>query len=257
LPVRVGDPLRRIPGAESLPLEAAASAGAIGLAVDARGLPRVEIPVRWYPPTAEPERAEADGSALSPSAAPTAVLEPPAVPAPAVEHSAPSRALVLTVAAVLVVVVLVAGWMTMERGAVRDRAAVLTTLQAQLAGIPSPTAPTRRLIVLGADRRARVDAIASVLGSRVAWDRILREVSAVLPADLWLTAVVADAAAGGDGLRLRGYAADQAGVALALTRLALVPDLNAVRLERSERAVLGGRQVARFSIVAAVRGSAG
>ena len=253
LPVRVGDPLARIPAAGPLPLDAVSAAGAVGLAIEARGLPRVDIPVRWQPPSASAELAEPDAVDLSPPDDPTARPASAAVPTPAPERPATSPALALTVAAVLVVGALVAGWVTMERGAVRDRKAVLGTLRAQLAAIPSPTAPTRRLLVLGADRRARVDAIASALGNRVAWERILREVSAVLPSDLWLTGIVADAGAGANGLRLRGYATDQAGVALALTRLALVPDLTAVRLERSERARLGGRQVARFSIVAAVR----
>ena len=277
LPVRVGDPLSRIPVTGSPRLDAVAAAGAIGLGVETRGLPRVEIPVRSQPGTAvppaaaPPDPAEPEAVALSPpgnpgaglalAAAPLVAPDPdpdpePATgpaPGPAPEHRAASRALTVAVSAVVVVAVLVGGWATVERGAVRDREAVLATLQTQLAAIPSPTAPTRRLLVLGADRRARVDAIASALGNRIAWDRILREVSAVLPADVWLTGVVARAGPGSDDLRLRGFAADQAGVALALTRLALVPDLGDVRLERSERSTQGDRPIARFSIVAAVR----
>ena len=72
----------------------------------------------------------------------------------------------------------------LNRAEVRDREAVLATLQGQFAAIPSPTAPTRRLLALGADRRGRVGAIGAVLGDRVAWDRVLREVSAVLPVDV-------------------------------------------------------------------------
>jgi Tfp pilus assembly protein PilN len=254
LPVRVGDPLARIPAAGPLPLDAVTAAGAVGLAVEARGLPRVDIPVRWPPPVTLPELAEPDAVALPPPVDPVARPAPPAAAEPVVaERTAPNRTLVLAVAAVLVVGALVAAWSTIERGAARDRQAVLVTLQTQLAAIPRPTAPTRRLLVLGADRRARIDAIALALGRRVAWDRILREVSAVLPADLWLTGFVADGGARADDVRLRGYATDQAGVALALTRLALVADLADVRLERSERVLLGGRQVARFSIVVTVR----
>lgn len=253
LPVRVGDPLARIPAAGSLPLDAVAAAGAVGLAVEARGLPRVDIPVRWQPPTAPPEFGAADTLIQAPSDDPTA--EPALAPFPELRpaRAATSGVTVFAVAAVLVVGALVAGWATMELGAVRDHTAVLSTLQAQLSAIPSPTAPTRRLLVLGADRRARVDAIASALGGRIAWDRILREISAVLPSDLSLTDIVADTGKGANGLRLRGYAPDQAGVALALTRLAVVADLADVSLERSERVNVGGRQVARFSIVAAIR----
>lgn len=160
--------------------------------------------------------------------------------------------LVLCVAAAVVVGSLVVGWTYSERAAVRDRTAVLTTLRTQLAGIPSPTEPTLRLLTLGADRRARVDAIASALGGRVAWDRILREVSAVLPPDIWLTELTASATKPST-VQLRGYAANQEGVALALSRLAIISDLSNVRLRRSERATVQGTQVVRFSIVTGVR----
>lgn len=250
LPVRVGDPLSRIATSEPLGPVAGAAAGAVGLAVEARGLPRVDIPVRWQPAAAHPELS------MPETAAPAGEATLEAAPEPRDRRPAANRAVVLTVAVVIVVGALVGGWAAIERGTVRDRATVLTTLETQLAAIPSPTAPTRRLLVLGADRRARVDAIAAALADRIAWDRILREVSAVLPADVWLTRVEAAAVKGADDLRLRGFATDQKGVALALTRLALLPDLADVRLERSERAQHQGRQVVRFAVVAAVLESA-
>jgi Tfp pilus assembly protein PilN len=194
---------------------------------------------------------------VAPEAAPTLASPlPPAADVP-VAGSPRGRLVAVIVAAAVVAAALVTVWTLAERAAVRDRQAVLATLQTQLAAIPSPTAPTRRLLVLGADRRARVDAIAGALGGRVAWDRVMREVSAVLPADTWLTALSATAVtqlpAGGEPVRLEGYAKSQQAVALALSRLALLPDLTDVRLVRSARATVSGTQVVRFAIVAGVR----
>lgn len=253
LRTRVGDPLARIRSAPDGPGEASAAAGAVGLALEVRGLPRVELPVR----AARSGPPAGVGDAQSPAEPPPRAtgLEGKASsrPGPSSARRGPSnRAVALIVASVVVVASLVGAWTTVERAAVRDRAAVLETLQAQLAAIPSPTAPTRRLLLLGADRKARVDAIAAVLGSRVAWDRILREISAVLPDGVWLRNVDATALTAG-GLRLRGYATSQQVVALALARLAIVPDFADVRLERTERATVQGRDEIRFSIVASVR----
>ena len=152
----------------------------------------------------------------------------------------------------MVVGALVGAFATTQRAAVRDRAAVLATLQNQLAAIPTPTSSTRRLLVLGVDRRGRLDAIAAILGSRVAWDRVLRDVSAVLPAEVWLTDLtVAESRA--SKLRLRGYATSQQGLALALARLGILAEVSSVRLERSERATIQGQQVVRFTAEVSLR----
>lgn len=284
LAVRVGDPVSRIRCAPAILDDAAigGAAVAIGLGLDVRGLPRVELPVspararRAAGAPHEPEGPELE-AALPESALPEAAVEvpAPAVDAPTVVAKAeaepalagpeaaahrhhhvvrvPNRTIAMAVAGMVVAGALVAAWAFTERAAVRDRRAVMTTLQNQLDGIPSPTAPTRRLLVLGADRRARVDAIATVLGSRVAWDRILREVSAVLPADAWLTDISAD---GGTTpqLHLRGYAKTSEAVALTLSRLGIVSDLTDVRLGRSDRVTVSGASVLRFSVTAGVRG---
>ena len=67
--------------------------------------------------------------------------------------------------------------------------------QRALAGRPgrsTPRFPLRPPAVAGAiaelpqQRTTRVTALATVLGQRVAWDRLLREVSQVVPSDVWL-----------------------------------------------------------------------
>ena len=306
LSVRVGDPLTRIRNAPDGPTRAGMAAGAVGLALDVRGLPRVELPVRAArgrpgqpspappaasrvppplatprtPPAEEPIAAAAPVPAPEPipepvleaapeaapepvAAAPPALVPEPvpepvvaAAPAPARPRSprkpGSTRAVAAIVAAVVVVGALVGAFATTQRAAVRDRAAVLATLQNQLAAIPTPTSSTRRLLVLGVDRRGRLDAIAAILGSRVAWDRVLRDVSAVLPAEVWLTDLtVAESRA--SKLRLRGYATSQQGLALALARLGILAEVSSVRLERSERATIQGQQVVRFTAEVSLR----
>jgi Tfp pilus assembly protein PilN len=248
LRARVGDPLARIRASGEMSLGSGIAAGAIGLQLEVRGLPRVEIPVR---------RVRTGGRAGKGTPEPEAAVSPAtAEEAPVAEQGtrrAGSRRVVLAVAGSIVIAAVAVGWALSDRAAVRDRQAVLGTLNTQLAAIPSPTAPTRTLLTLGADRRARVDAIAAVLGSRVAWDRILREVSAVLPDNVWLSELTTTGAGLSGGLRLRGYATRQQAVAATLARLGIVADLSNVRLERSQSARLQGRPVVRFSIVTSVR----
>lgn len=264
-----GDPLARIRCVAGGPVSAASAAGAVGLAIEVRGLPRVDVPLRGAArPAAAPTRAPAAAPVVpAPAPAPVrpaAAASPPdlllaggpaAEPFPGGSGAGSQRLVATVVAATVVVATLVGAWAFSLRAEVRDREAVLATLQGQLAAIPSPTAPTRRLLALGADRRGRVEAIGAVLGDRVAWDRVLREVSAVLPVDVWLTGLsVTEPPAG--TLHVRGYATTQQGVALTLARLGIVADLSAVRLERSDRVTVGATPAVRFSIVASVRGEA-
>ena len=62
--------------------------------------------------------------------------------------------------------------------------------QAELALLPSPadiaakSAPQEKLKT---EHDARISALSAALTKRVAWDRILREISLVLPEDVWLS----------------------------------------------------------------------
>ena len=125
-------------------------------------------------------------------------------------------------------------------------------------------------------REQRSLALASALGKRVAWDRVLRRFTLVLPGDVWLTSLIGnrarplDATAGlapttttttpsalpapSTDLTIQGYTYTQAGVARLLERLAVLPDLKNVQLQNSQKArAVGSQNVINFTIVADIR----
>jgi Tfp pilus assembly protein PilN len=139
----------------------------------------------------------------------------------------------------------------------------------ELALLPTPsdlatqTAGQRKL---AAEQQARVNALSTALGHRVAWDRVLREISLVLPNDVWLTqlaafspkpptgqAPVTTPGAVPQGFTMAGYTYSHDAVARLITRLSVIPDLQNVWLERSLRTKLAGRHVITFTIKADVR----
>jgi Tfp pilus assembly protein PilN len=156
-------------------------------------------------------------------------------------------------------------------GKVKDRKAELASLQAQLAAIPTPDASkVRTQNALAADKQARVTALNAALSRRVAWDRVFRELSLVLPDDVWLSTLSAKApvsssvatqpappAAGASvaatGLTLDGYTYSQPAVARLLSRLSVIPDLVNVQLQQSTLAKIGATPVVHFTIAADVR----
>src|SRR5687768_8644344 len=165
--------------------------------------------------------------------------------------------------AALVTVLLVT--MTMSAGgAVDQKQAELDGLRAQIAAIPAvDPEQSGNDDALAAEKGARVGALSDALASRVAWDRLLRQVSLVLPEDVWLTnlvanAPVADAAAGAAtaavaGLTLSGSTYSQNGVARFLSRLSVIPDIENVRLQSSQSALVSERELVQFTILADVR----
>src|SRR5690242_16634130 len=154
-------------------------------------------------------------------------------------------------------------------GKVKDRKSELASLQMQLAAIPTPDASkVRTQNALAADKATRVQALNAALSRRVAWDRVFRELSLVLPDDVWLstlsakapmsssvaTAPAAPAATvAATEFTLDGYTYSHAAVARLLSRLAVVPDLVNVQLQQSTLTKLGTAQVVHFVIAADVR----
>jgi Tfp pilus assembly protein PilN len=149
-------------------------------------------------------------------------------------------------------------------GAVGEKQAELDTLRAEIAAIPAPAVKdANNDDVLAADKSARIGALSAALTSRVAWDRVLRQVSLVLPGDVWLTnlsATAPSAAAGAaapattSGFTLTGSTYSQNGVARFLSRLAVIPDLENVRLQSSQSVLVNERDLVQFVILADVRG---
>jgi Tfp pilus assembly protein PilN len=156
-------------------------------------------------------------------------------------------------------------------GKVKDRQAELSSLQLQLGAIPTPDASkVRTQNALAADKQARVTALNAALSRRVAWDRVFRELSLVLPDDVWLStmsakapvsssvatppaAAATGAAVAATGITMDGYTYSQPAVARLLARLAVVPDLVNVQLQQSTLSKIGATPVVHFTIAADVR----
>lgn len=155
--------------------------------------------------------------------------------------------------------------MTMSAGgAASSKQAELDSIRQQIAAIPAgPVEEQADDSALVAEKGARIGALSAALANRVAWDRVLRNVSLVLPEDVWLTnlgatsgaAAPGGAATGGaaPGLTLTGSTYSQNGVARFLSRLSVIPDLANVRLQSSQAALSGTRELVQFTILADVR----
>jgi Tfp pilus assembly protein PilN len=145
-------------------------------------------------------------------------------------------------------------------GSVSTKQEELDGLRAQIAAIPAiPVIDTSRDDALAAEKGARIGALSAALSGRMAWDRVLRQVSLVLPEDVWLTNLsaaapdAAQAAAGASGFTLTGATYSQNGVARFLSRLAVIPDLGNVRLQSSQSQLVNDRDLVQFTILADVR----
>ncbi|MGZ8707496.1 MAG: hypothetical protein ACXW0R_08930, partial [Gaiellaceae bacterium] len=81
-------------------------------------------------------------------------------------------------------------------GSIEERQLALNSLNAQLVAVPKPVAAPDASVsaALTAEKSARTGALSTALSSRVAWDRMLREISLVLPDDVWLESLVTQAA---------------------------------------------------------------
>lgn len=192
------------------------------------------------------------------------------------KRTRPSLGAVAQVAIVTPLVVggLLAAGFILANAKVKDERATLQALQDELARLPQPAPERQESPQLVAERDQRVAALTAALRSRLAWDRVLRELSAVLPGDVWLTTLSAQAPEPAPAtstttttssttgaaptpatspLTLEGYTYSQEGVARLLTRLAVVPALQDVKLVQSAQTVVNGRAVYGFSIQASVR----
>jgi len=74
---------------------------------------------------------------------------------------------------------------------VNSKKATLQALQDELAALPAPQAQPQQNPELATERSLRIATLSATLQSRLVWDRILREISEVLPGDVWLTTLSA------------------------------------------------------------------
>jgi Tfp pilus assembly protein PilN len=177
-------------------------------------------------------------------------------------RSAPSPLALAGAITGAVVVVIVGGGNLVEASRVSSAEKSLNNAKLALAATPlpprTPAAVPSPAAVL-AQLQPRLTAVSETLATRIAWDRILREFSLVLPSDiqvdgLTLTQPVAGSAtsAGTNGLTLNGVTYSYDAVARLVSRLALIPDLTNVQL--SNTSVNQG--VVEFSITAGIKGAA-
>lgn len=172
---------------------------------------------------------------------------------------------------VLVLAGLGGGYLFTSAG-VTSKQSELDDLRAQLAELEVPAEKPGEAAVDGEavlEGQARTTALATALASRIAWDRVLREVSLVVPDSVWLTqltaatpnaapggaAAVAPAIAAGSSpntLTATGYATNQESVAVLLARLESIPELTSVQLLSSTRVDGDTGLVYQFSIQAGV-----
>ena len=96
------------------------------------------------------------------------------------------------VAAFLVVAVLGAGFFKGSAN-VAHKQTELDAARAELALVPAPAAQDSMSSTLATERVQRVAALQTALNGRISWDRVLREVSLVLPNDVWLSGLTLQA----------------------------------------------------------------
>jgi Tfp pilus assembly protein PilN len=168
----------------------------------------------------------------------------------------------------LVVTALVASQFLSQSGKVAAERQNVNDLKAQLAALPTPPpGPTAAEVQLAGEQTKRLAALQSALQTRVAWDRVLREFSLVLPEDVWLTQLSLkspvspstntppDSGGAPTGFTIEGSTYSHDAVARLLSRLSVVPDLTNVQLVSSSVASTDGQITVHFNIAADIRDS--
>jgi len=171
---------------------------------------------------------------------------------------APQPAVLAAAISGVVAVAVIGGGNLIQTARVSSAQKTLNAAKIQLAATPLPPKMphvTPPPAVVAQEMQPRLTAVSTALSTRIAWDRILRELSLVLPSDIQLSTLgLTEPGAGttsANGLQLTGVTYSYDGVARLLSRMALVPDLTAVTL--STTSVSNG--VVTFSINAGVKGA--
>jgi Tfp pilus assembly protein PilN len=177
---------------------------------------------------------------------------------------------------VIVLLALGAGFMNVHSKVNREQTK-LTTARTELARLsltkkdpviakPVVTRPIVPIPAVTSEMQPRLAAVTGAMSTRIAWDRILREFSLVLPTDVTITSITLTAPAAAtattgaptgapsQGLSISGSAFSHDGVARLLSRLMLIPDLANVTLANSTASTSGTSGV-QFNISAGVKGA--
>jgi Tfp pilus assembly protein PilN len=166
------------------------------------------------------------------------------------------------VAGAVLVTAVLAAWFLTASGDVASNQKRADAAQAELAATPVPPPTLPGASQLEQEKNARIAALSSALAGRLAWDRVFRELSLVLPDDVWLTSLSAQAPAvgvaasstSGAGFTMNGKTYSHDGVARLLARLAVVPHLSNVQLQHSSLTTSPtGRKVVEFTVNASIK----
>jgi Tfp pilus assembly protein PilN len=142
----------------------------------------------------------------------------------------------------------------------------LSLIKRPVIKVPKQTRPIIPIPAVTGQESALMQAVSGAMSTRIAWDRILREFSLVVPNDVTITTLNltapsnlpaqpgATTAATPQGLVLIGTAYSHDSVARLLSRLMLIPDLTDVTLSSSTAQLTGGSGV-QFNIAANVKGA--
>jgi Tfp pilus assembly protein PilN len=157
--------------------------------------------------------------------------------------------------------------------AVSNNETELANLEQSVAAAEAAAAPIR---AARADAQARRTAVTSVTARRITWEQVLRDLSRVLPANVWFktlqaqsptpsgavsTAATSTTATSGTtptAFVVTGFTGSQRSVARVIDRLAVLPWLSDVSLQQSARTDTGrGGKAVQFMIGANLRSTGG
>jgi Tfp pilus assembly protein PilN len=138
-------------------------------------------------------------------------------------------------------------------GTADERRAELATIEATIAQLPKPPDQGVDQSVLVQERTQRVAALSAALTTRFSFDRLLREISFVLPRNAWLTGLKAaipvtsaetatptpgsTSSSESQDVSIEGATYSHDAIAVILARLSVLPSLENVRLTASARVV--------------------
>jgi len=173
-------------------------------------------------------------------------------------RGAPQPAILAGAVAGVVAVGIIGGGNLIQSARVSSAQKTLNAAKIQLAATPLPPKIPRVTPpppAVAQQMQPRLQAVTVALSTRIAWDRLLREFSLVLPSDIQLNTLTltqpAAATASSQGLALTGVTYSYDGVARLLARMSLIPDLTDVTLKSSSTA----QGVVSFTIGANVKGA--
>ena len=158
-----------------------------------------------------------------------------------------------------------------DRRSERDaRQVQIDQIQVQIVSITGGQAEAaQRLSAVEQEKQARTAALSTALAPRIAWDRVLRDISLVIPDEVWLQQITAGVsagvassstgavAAGSFTVTVAGTARSQDGVAQFLSRLQVLPEFSGVALAGSSRTTVSGQDVFQFTINATLKAAGG